>query len=63
MLSRISDAMNLQLLRLGEWISDLSPGGRRLLFAAAVGLLLLAARFGLIPGRRGRYNPHALIHW
>jgi hypothetical protein len=63
MLSRINDAINLQLLRLGEWIEELSPGGRRIFIAAMVALLLLAGYYGLIPSRRGRYSPHALIHW
>ena len=63
MLSRINDAINLQFLRFSEWFEDLSPGGRRIFIAAMVVLLLWAARYGLIPSRRGRYSSHALIHW
>ena len=51
MLTRISDALNLQLLKTGEWIGDLSPIGKVLLGAALFGLLSLAAHFGLIPRR------------
>jgi hypothetical protein len=64
MLSRLNDAINLQLLRLGEWIDDLSPSGKRIFVATGVALLLLAGYYGLLPTRRPhRYNPHALIHW
>lgn len=63
MLSRINDAIRLQLLRFDEWIGDLSPGGRRIFIATGVALLLLAARYGLIPSKHIHYNPHALFNW
>ena len=64
MLSRISDAIGLLALRLGEWIEDLSPNGRRMFIICAVALLALAAYYGLIPSRfRRRNDPRSLINW
>ena len=67
MLSRISDAIHLQMLSLGEWINErlerLSPGGKRILLAMLIALFVLAARYGLLPSKHTHYNPHALFSW
>jgi type II secretory pathway component PulM len=63
MLSRLSDAINLLLLRFGEWFGDLSPAGKRMVAWAIILLLMVATYFGLLPGRHVHYNPHSLVHW
>jgi hypothetical protein len=63
MLSRISDAVRLLGLRLDEWLGELSPGGRRVLIAAMIAVLILAAHYGLLPSKHRYYNPHAVFNW
>ena len=67
MLSSISDAIHLRMLRLGEWINEwlegLSPGSKRMLLVVLIALFVLAARYGLLPSKHTHYNPHALFSW
>jgi hypothetical protein len=53
MFERISQSINLFLLRAGEWIDGLSPFAKKMLFVAIVALLAIGARLGLIPSRGG----------
>jgi hypothetical protein len=58
MMSRISDAINLFLLRTGERIDALSPVGKTILVVILILLSLWAARLGIIGhgGRFGRFR-------
>jgi len=64
MLSRINDAINLQLLRFSEWFEDLSPIGRRIFITVGFVLLMtLGVRYGVFPSKRAYNHYHAPIHW
>ena len=46
MFSRLNDAMNLLLLRFGEWLEDLSPTGKFLMFLVVFSGLALLFKVG-----------------
>jgi hypothetical protein len=59
----IMKALRLWLLRVDEWLKNLSPVGRTTLTVFLAALLIGAAYFGLLPGKHIWPNSHAIFNW
>jgi hypothetical protein len=59
----IVNAFRLWILRVDQWLKNLSPLGYTTLVLFVAVLFVAAAYFGLVPSKHIWPNPHAIFNW